>query len=61
MIKFFCDRCGKEIINNRRRFEDPMQVHYAFSKTNQNWDKLLCQTCGNELVEWMKGEKETGT
>lgn len=64
MVKFFCDRCGEEIISPKYGIFTH-KVYYAqvqLLSSRAKWDKdekWLCPQCEQEYIHWfLNPEKE---
>ncbi len=56
MIRYFCDRCGTEIIHLLHRVTiDQDQIARAPMSTEGITE--LCQDCIDKLNTWLEGEK----
>ena len=49
MVKYFCDRCGKELDDNERMKAKDIQV------ANFTEMALVCEACLASLDQWMAG------
>ena len=69
MTKTFCDRCGKEIVENRKYAWLNYRKIYARMKLvthemRQDWeddDKYICPECENEFIHWFMHPNEKNT
>jgi len=62
MIKFFCDRCGKEtkfdetILDSiGRALAKLVNKNDSYTLYKNDAKVYLCKDCQNNLVEWLKG------
>lgn len=61
MIKYFCDRCGKELVPGDR---DAVHVKYEMAtpkpliRRTITYDRWLCGSCGEAFNTWITPMKE---
>jgi len=63
MVKFFCDRCGKEIISptysilKHKVYYAQIQLLYSREKFDKD-EKWLCPQCEQEYIHWFLNPEE---
>lgn len=58
MMKYFCDKCGKEI--TEEQYKRPYFYIRKYDIVNDNHyckDVVLCEECESKFIEWL-GDKE---
>ena len=62
MVKFFCDRCGKEITAPSfgifRHKVYYAKVQLLFSRNWEKDEKYLCPQCEQEYIHWFLNPEE---
>ena len=57
MVKYYCDRCQKELSKYEYENEALLLTLLSQSADNTIPTKTLCSKCENELLTFLKGEK----
>ena len=53
MIKHFCDHCGKEIVDMDIYYIDDRDfADVSYMKVKKFFNKILCQTCYHQRLQW---------
>ena len=61
MIKYYCDRCGKDMTGEHERnvtAELPKMRYYPNCKLGYESTIEVCRECGKKYIEWLEGDKE---
>jgi len=64
MVKYFCDRCGKEI--TKGSYKEILMLHgelmcSSLKKTRKWLSPVLCDNCTVALEDWLHVGEETET
>lgn len=51
-MKYFCDRCGKEIKDSSTLFSHKVYRLFTYSTERVGVEQHLCEECEDELVEF---------
>ena len=66
MIKYFCDRCGKELDPLRQDKEILLlttRLRYSIPREwdDKPWNKVLCHACTIAFFDWLDKPKKENT
>ena len=66
MIKYFCDRCGRELVPKGRDKEIMFvttRFRYSIPKKwdSEPYEHVLCNKCAGDLCDWLTPPKENAT